>query len=147
MRTGSLNDRGFSLLEVVIVLAILMAGMGIGLPAYNQISAEKEERRFFQLLRNDIYFAQSEAYRSGSSVSLVFRPDLGRYDIVKDIYNPLSSRKMPVTVTLKPTSNLTEIVYWSTGSVMDSGTLRFGTSKGEITIVVHLGKGRVVFSG
>lgn len=134
-------------MEVVIVLAILMAGFGIGLPAYNAISVEKEEQRFFQLLRNDIYLAQSEAYRTRSSVSVIFRPELGRYDIVQNIYTPISSRKMPVSVTLKKTSNLTEIVYWSTGSVIGSGTLRFATSTGEKTIIVHLGKGRVVFSG
>lgn len=130
-----------------MVLAILMAGIGIGLPVYNQISVQKEEQQFFRLLRNDIYLAQSEAYRSRSSVSVIFRPELGRYDVVQNVYTPLFSRQLPKSVTLKKTSNLTEIVYWSTGSVIGSGTLRFATSTGEKTVVVHLGKGRVVFSG
>lgn len=129
------------------MLAILMAGIGFGLPAFNQISVQKEEQQFFQLLRNDIYLAQSEAYRLRSSVSVVFRPEQGRYDVVQNVYTPLFSRQLPKSVTLKKTSNLTEIVYWSTGSVIGSGTLRFATSTGEKTVVVHLGKGRVVFSG
>lgn len=124
-----------------------MAGLGIGLPAYNQIAVQKEEERFFQLLRNDIYFTQSEAYRTGISVSLIFRQELGRYDIVQNQYDPILSRILPKSVTLKKTSNLTKIGYWSNGSVIASGTLHFATSTGEKTIVVHLGKGRVVFSG
>lgn len=135
------------MLEVVLVLALLMAGLGIGLPAYNQIAVKKEEERFFQLLRNDIYFAQSEAYRSGYSVKIIFRDGFGRYDIVQNQFTPLDSRVIPESIVLEDTSNLTEIGYWSNGSVMASGTLRFSTSAEEKKIVVHLGKGRVVFSG
>lgn len=129
------------------MLAILLAGIGIGLPAYQHLSIKKEEQHFFELLRNDIYLAQSEAYRSRSSVSVVFRPEQGRYDVVQNVYTKLSSRQLPQSVTFKKTSNLTEIVYWSTGSVIASGTLRFATSTGDVTVIVHLGKGRVVFSG
>lgn len=124
-----------------------MAGLGIALPITNQIAVQKEEERFFQLLRNDIYFAQSEAYRTGISVSVIFRRELGRYNLVQNQYSPISSQEIPKSITLKKTSNLTEIGYWSNGSVIASGTLRFATSTGEKTIVVHLGKGRVVFSG
>lgn len=124
-----------------------MAGLGIGLPAYNQIAVKKEEERFFQLLRNDIYYAQSEAYRSGYSVTIIFRDGFDKYDIVQNQFAPITSRIIPSSVTLAKTSNLTEIGYWSNGSVMASGTLRFSTSTAEKTIVVHLGKGRVVFSG
>lgn len=130
----------------MLVLAILMAGIGIGLPAYQHLAIKKEEQHFFELLRNDIYLAQSEAYRSRSSVSVVFRPEVGRYDVVQNVYTKLFSRQLPQSVTLKKTSNLTEIVYWSTGSVIGSGTLRFATSTGEVMVIVHLGKGRVVFS-
>ncbi|WP_145990743.1 MULTISPECIES: type II secretion system protein [Planomicrobium] len=146
VQTGCVTNKGFSLLEVVIVLALLMATIGIGLPAYNQIAVQKEEERFFQLLKNDIYFAQTEAYRSGLSVSVMFR-EVGRYDLVQNQFSPISSREFPDSVILQKTSNLSSIGYWSNGSVIASGTLRFLTSTGERTIVVHLGKGRVVFSG
>lgn len=133
-------------MEVVLVLAILMAGLGIGLPAYNKFTVQREEDQFFQLLRNDIYYAQSEAYHRKTSVTMNFLPGTGHYDVVQNVYAPLVSRTLPGSVSLKGASNLNQIVFWSTGSVIGSGTLKFNTSKGEKTIIVHLGKGRVVFS-
>ncbi|MCM3611253.1 GspH/FimT family protein [Planococcus sp. MERTA32b] len=127
-------------------MALLMATIGIGLPAYNHIAVKKEEERFFQLLKNDIYFAQTEAYRTGVSVSVMFR-GAGRYDILQDQYNIISSRPFPKSIVWKSTGNLTAVSYLSNGSVVASGTLVFATSTGDKTIVVHLGKGRVVFSG
>lgn len=124
-----------------------MAGLGIGLPAYNLFAVHKEEAKFFQLLRNDIYFAQSEAYRSGKQVSVSFQPESAKYQVVQDLRRPLLSRSIPVSVALKKTSNLTMIIYWPDGAISASGTLRFATSTGEKSIIVHLGKGRVVFSG
>lgn len=139
-------NKGFTLLEVLIVLALLMAGLGIGLPVYNSISAQKEEKHFFELLRSDIYFAQSLAYGSDHAISVFFRPEFGRYEVGESLFSPLLIRKIPETVTFKKSSNLKEISYGARGSVFASGTLRFDTSSGEKTIVVHLGKGRVVFS-
>jgi len=78
-------------------MALLMATIGIGLPAYNQIAVQREEERFFQLLKNDIYFAQTEAYRSGLSVSGMFR-EVGRYDLVQKKFSPMSSREFPDSV-------------------------------------------------
>lgn len=123
-----------------------MAGLAIGLPAYNLSAVHKEEEKFFQLLRNDIYFAQSEAYRTGIQVSVIFQPQNAKYEVVQDLRRPMLSRPIPVSVVMKKT-NLTSITYWSNGTVLDSGTLRFATSTGEKKIIVHLGKGRVVFSG
>lgn len=133
-------------MEVILVLAILMAGIGIGLPAYNNFTTQKEEEQFFHLLRNDIYYAQSEAYLRDTSITVSFHPGSGRYDVENNVYDDLLSRPFPASVTLKKSSNLIQIVFRSSGSVSDSGTIRFNTSKGEKTITVFLGKGRVVFS-
>ncbi|WP_422123163.1 prepilin-type N-terminal cleavage/methylation domain-containing protein [Planococcus sp. X10-3] len=146
-KTWKLKNGGFTLMEVILVLAILMAGLGIGLPAYHNLTVQKEEERFFQLLRNDIYYAQSEAYRMKETVKLIFQSDLGVYNVTQNMFLPsLASREIPASVTLIRSSNLTEIAYWPSGSVVASGTLRFNTSSGEKRVIVHLGKGRVVFS-
>lgn len=138
-------NKGFTLLEVVIVLALLMAGLVFALPAYNAITVEKEEKRFFELLRNDIYFAQSLAYGSKNTVSVFFRANPSRYEVGEGLINPLIYRQTPKTVAIK-NSNLGMISYGTSGSVLASGTIQFETSTGLKTIVVHLGKGRVVFS-
>ncbi|TWT09138.1 competence protein ComG [Planomicrobium sp. CPCC 101079] len=131
-------------MEMLLVLAILMAVVAISVPAYWAYEERREEQRFFELLLHDIYFAQSESYRLERAAMVVFRESSHSYEIVTDILKPPTVRKLPESVQLKKTSNLTEIYYGANGSVTKSGTMRFDTSTGERALVVYLGKGRVV---
>lgn len=131
---------------MLLVLAVLMAVVGITLPAYQAFETAKEEQRFFDLLLHDIYYAQSECYSSPKTVGVMFRNNPLSYDVVINMYEKVATRKLPESVALKKTSNLNEIVFWSNCSIQTSGTLRFDTSTGERTVTVHLGKGRVVIS-
>lgn len=131
---------------MLLVLVVLMAIVAISIPGYQTFSTKKEEQRFFELLQQDIYFAQSQSYSLGKTAKVVFREAKGTYEIFTDLQSVVLSRKLPESVTLKKTSNLNEIYFNSNGSVVQSGTFRFVTSTGEKTLVVHLGRGRVVFS-
>lgn len=131
---------------MLLVLLVLATVVGIGIPGFRAMEIEKEEQRFFDLLLQDIYFAQSESYRSQTSTNIVFDADRKYYDVAKNLLNKISRREMPKTVSFKSSSNISHIYFSSNGSVQSSGTLRFQTSTGEKTIVVHLGKGRVVMS-
>jgi competence protein ComGD len=107
---------------------------------------DREEARFFEGLLHDIYFAQSETYRTQASAMVVFRETGGTYEVVQNFQALLPPRKLPATVRLKKTSNITGVYFTANGSVTTAGTLRFDTGGGERTLVVHLGKGRVVLS-
>lgn len=134
------------MLEMLLVLSVLMTVVAIAIPAYGNHEAKQEEQRFFGLLLHDIYFAQSESYRSDRAAMVVFRESSHSYEVVTDMLKPPIVRKLPASITLKKTSNLTEIYFGANGSVMKSGTMRFETSTGERTLVVYLGKGRVILS-
>lgn len=131
---------------MLLVLLVLMTVTGIAIPNYRAFEIEKDEQRYFELLRQDIYFAQSESYRSKTPVTVVFREASHSSEVIQNFRGALSSRIMPETVQLKKSSNLKEIHFTGNGSISGSGTLNFETSAGEKSIVVHLGKGRVVFS-
>nr|WP_281258864.1 competence type IV pilus minor pilin ComGD [Planomicrobium soli] len=146
MQKTGLNEGGFTLLEMLLVLAILMTVVAIAIPAYWKHEVRQEEQRFFRLLLHDIHYAQSESYRSQRAAMVVFRGTSQSYEVVTDIFQPAVTRKLPESVTIKRTSNLNEIYYGANGSVSRSGTLRFETSAGERVLVVYLGKGRVVLS-
>ncbi|MGL3066498.1 competence type IV pilus minor pilin ComGD [Planococcus sp. SE5179] len=141
-----LKEQGFTLLEMLLVLAVLMAIVAISIPGYQNRMVQKEEQRFFEVLQQDVYFAQSQSYASKQTAKIIFREPKGSYEIFTDLQSVAVSRKLPATVTLKKTSNLNEIYFNSNGSVVQSGTFRFATNSGEKTVVVHLGRGRVVFS-
>lgn len=131
---------------MLLVLTILMAVAAISIPGYQNLIVKKEEQRFFDVLQQDVYFAQSESYSLQKTSKLVFRETAGTYELFTNLRYGGLSRKLPDSVTLQKTSNLNEIYFNSNGSVVQSGTLRFLTSSGEKAMVVHLGKGRVVFS-
>ncbi|TWT08187.1 competence protein ComG [Planococcus sp. CPCC 101016] len=133
-------------MEMLLVLLMLMTIVAISITGYQAFLVKKEEQRFFETLHQDIYFAQSQSLSLKKTAKLVFRDTKGAYEIFTDLQSVVLSRKLPKSVTLKNTSNLTEINFNSNGSVVQSGTLRFATSSGEKTLVVHLGGGRVVFS-
>ena len=140
------ND-GFTLTEMLLVLFILTAVVGFTIPAYKVFYTEQEEKRFFDVLLQDIYFAQSESYKTKTSVLVVFHADATSYKIARNARDVILERQMPPSVSFKTSSNITNIYYNPEASIVNPGTLRFGTSEGEKTITVHLGKGRVVFSG
>lgn len=129
------------------MLSLVMTVSVLGIPSYHAIAAKKEEARFFDSLMRDIYFAQSESYRTKSPVMVVFREQEGKYEVIQSFKAILPARKLPTTVKLKANSNLKSISFSANGSVTNAGTLLFDTSTGEKSLIVHLGKGRLVFSG
>lgn len=131
---------------MLLVLMAVMVLAGITVPAYRIAAVDREEERFFDLLLHDIYFAQSESYRSKASAMVVFREASGTYEVIRNFEQLMPPRAMPETVQLKKTSNLNGVYFTANGSVTSAGTLRFGTSEGERALVVHLGKGRVILT-
>ncbi|WP_272947699.1 competence type IV pilus minor pilin ComGD [Planococcus donghaensis] len=142
----NLNEKGFTLLEMLLVLVVLVTISAISISGSRSFTVQKEEQRFFEVLQQDIYFAQSQSYSLKKAAKVVFRESKGTYEVFTDLQSVAVSRKLPQSIQLKKTSNLTGIYFNENGTVVQSGTLRFSTSSGEKTLVVHLGGGRVVFS-
>lgn len=131
---------------MLLVLAVLVTISAISISGYRSFTVQKEEQRFFEILHQDIYFAQSQSYALNMTAKVTFRESKGTYEVFTDLQSVAVSRKLPQSVQLKKTSNLNEIYFNDNGTVVQSGTFRFSTSSGEKTLVVHLGGGRVVFS-
>ncbi len=132
---------------MVLVLSLVMTVTAVAIPSYQAIAVKKEEARFFDGLMRDIYFAQSESYRTKTSVMVVFREQEGKYEVIQSFKAIVPARNLPSTVKLKANSTLKSVSFSANGSVTSAGTLLFSTSTGEKSLIVHLGKGRLVFSG
>lgn len=131
---------------MLLVLMAVMVLASIAIPTYRTAAAEREEARFFEKLVHDIYYAQSETYRTQASAMVVFREAGNSYEVVQNFQALLPPQALPASVRLKKTSNINGVYFSANGSVTAAGTLRFETSSGEATVTVHLGKGRVVLS-
>ncbi|RNF41061.1 GspH/FimT family protein [Planococcus salinus] len=125
---------------------ILMAVVAVTLPAYRVFDTGQEERRFFDILLQDIYFAQSESYRTKTSVVISFREGTQSYEIARNAHDIIRVRQMPSSVSFKRSSNITIVYFNPQASIVNPGTLKFNTSKGEKSMTIYLGKGRVLLS-
>lgn len=131
---------------MLIVLSLLMATVFI-IPIYTSAAEDQTEQHFFETLIADIYFMQSESYRSGEWVQLNFGSDGQSYTISRSYSTKLVTRYMPADIRMDKTSYLKNIRFSPTGSIEAAGTIRFLTPEAQRVLTVHLGKGRVVLSG
>ncbi|MBU9672772.1 competence protein ComG [Planococcus sp. CP5-4] len=131
-----------------MLLVLMTVGISASLVVASAAPLERkrEEDRFFALLEQDIHYVQSQSYSLETSVVLIFRDGKPGYEVMYGLNHPGYSRSMPKSVSLSAASNLREVYFTPSGSIRHPGTMRFSTSRGERTVTVHLGKGRVVVS-
>lgn len=60
--------RGFTLVEMIIVVAIIAIVMSYAVPAYNRFVAQNKVQSFAYALAADLQYARSEAIRRGGGV-------------------------------------------------------------------------------
>lgn len=72
-------ERGFSLLELVAVLAIAIVASSIALNAYSTYLRNTSAQRAAEVFASDLALARSSAIRSRRNISLVFEESALRY--------------------------------------------------------------------
>src|SRR5689334_8652619 len=62
--------RGFTLIELLVAIAVLVIGLGLGVPAFKQtIAAQRVKNASFDLF-SALNYARSEAVKRNTSISL-----------------------------------------------------------------------------
>lgn len=64
------KQSGFTLVETIVVVAIIAIVMSYAVPAYNRFVAQNKVQSFAYALAADLQYARSEAIRRGGSVSV-----------------------------------------------------------------------------
>ena len=66
------NNRGFTLLEVLIVIALLVIGTAIVIPSFREIGKRGQVKATTRQIKDEIALARSEAIRRNSPVVISF---------------------------------------------------------------------------
>lgn len=138
------NEQGFTLIEMLLVLFIVMSLTGIVAKISLKVAEAKEIERFFTQLQLDIQFIQMYSMQQQEHVSMKFESPTNRYTIRKDMNTIDFERPFPKNVEfLSGRSTFVTIMYKANGNVSKSGTLYFNTPQGEKKVIITLGVGRV----
>ncbi|MFP7477774.1 prepilin-type N-terminal cleavage/methylation domain-containing protein [Terribacillus saccharophilus] len=136
----ALKDKGFSLLELIIVLGLASLLVSIGTGVYNHLLVEAKAKQFKQQLEQDLLFLQQYTQFDRSA----------KLYLEKDEYEIFSSRLKKVLLVQEIPEGYTIDIYPQamsfgfnqTGTALAPGNITIRTPNGTDKLVFPLGKGR-----
>lgn len=137
-----LNEKGFTLIEMLSVLFIVMLFTGIALTFSFQYSEKKVIDQFMNQVQLDILTAQAKAIGEQQRIEIQFSED-HRYTMFNSFMEPYNERLFPEGVTFNKYSNLKVIRFSPSGEVNAFGTLKFNTEYGDKELIININKGRI----
>lgn len=134
------EEAGFTLVELLLVLAIISVILLIAVPPALSAYETKQKELFFDLLEADLLNSQSYSMQQGNILHLIFRED--HYFL----YNPQEEseriiRYYPNDLRANNFVN-TRISFNQKGSVIPVTTLILSSDVARVKLVFPLGKGR-----
>jgi general secretion pathway protein H len=105
-RAGNSAEAGFTLLELLVVLAIIAGAATLALPSFQRTAPRLETRAVAQTLAADLRRLRSEAVARGQETRLVVEHDAHRYVAVP---GP-GARQLPADLELTYVSSLSGAV-------------------------------------
>lgn len=137
------SERGYTLIEILIVLFIVMCLSAIVVRYSAKAAENRELEQFFTQIQLDIQYIQTYSMDQREYISIKFESSSNRYIIKKDIFTELFERPFPKGVEFLPSSSsINTIIYNFNGNVITPGTLSFKTPQGIKKVVITLGRGR-----
>lgn len=90
-RTGNLPRRGYTLIELLLVLTLLILVLGLSLPTFRRLSIRGEVRNAARQLRAELMRARLRAIETGQVLCFQYQPGTGQYRVVPAVAPPVIS--------------------------------------------------------
>lgn len=136
------NYKGYTLIEVVIVLHILSLFLLFGSISINSLWDTLERNVFINQLEADLYYVQTYAMNRHVSVYVQFYPYYDRYTATSiNSKNILLDRNLPASIDMMDGS-FTSYMITPDGNTNKFGTIKFKRKNEEIKLIFNIGRGR-----
>lgn len=137
-------EKGFTLIETLLVLSIVMVMTTSIIYVTSSKMEEVEEKRFFRQFHLDMQRLQSIAIGEYKYTYVNFVENGSKY-VAKSANVTLFEYKVPKHMRLSMDSYLKGIAFHPNGTVSQFGSFLFETKKGNKTVTVYIGRGRLSY--
>lgn len=141
----AITEKGFTLIEMMMVLFIITAATGIALVSFQSLHESRQTEHFLEQLKKDLYLAQEYAMSHNKKVHLTFSHADHLYTIKAQWRDsPILTNNYDNSIAVKNDYNMGLIVTFvkGSGNISKIGKLKIQTPQGVYLIVFHPGKGR-----
>ncbi|MEH7224577.1 competence type IV pilus minor pilin ComGD [Bacillus sp. JJ1566] len=137
------DENGFTLIEALLVLSIIMIISSISLLQLRPLHESKKMDQFLEQLQNDIFLSQQYAISHSEPTKLYFSPSESFYRLTRgNSYEVIFLRKVDPDIQIQLISLGANVVFTSNGNIQRSGEIRFRYKESTYIVMFLLGKGR-----
>jgi Tfp pilus assembly protein FimT len=129
-----MNERGFSLVDIMITCLLVGTIMSFGLSSWDSYSAHYHLQTACQALMSDLWRARVASLAGNLPVSIEVRGDRTAYSVVESGEAP-AWRELPPGVSFTEFPK-TKMTFYSRGSVVPAGTYTLSNSSESLQVVV-----------
>jgi competence protein ComGD len=137
-----MNDRGFTLPEMLIVLAVVSIMAAIGVAAVQPALEWTQKRMFISQLESDLYHVQSQAINRKETIVFQFSKEQNQYAAMAGSKTILT-RELPAPIRMTG-GNLSRFHITPDGTISHFGTVQFQLNGHEMELTIFLGRGRFI---
>lgn len=134
--------KGFTLLEMLIVLAVISVMLAIGMAGIKPATGWVQKQMFITQLESDLYLAHSYAINRKETIIFRFSKDQNQYEAASGS-NLIVKRELPANIKMTG-GNLTRFHITPDGTISHFGTVRFQANDSVVELTIYLGRGRFI---
>ncbi|EUJ31768.1 comG operon protein 4 [Listeria floridensis FSL S10-1187] len=140
MKNRRINRNGFTLIEMLIVLAIFMILISLSIKPAFQALQHIEKKQFLQVIKADIFLAQTRALVTNQPITLTFEEDRL---LIQEKGDQKTQDLYPKTLKLKQKEQFSFL--GKSGHINRFTTVFFKGQSRSYKLIFQIGKGRFRF--
>jgi len=137
------RDRGFTFIEMLLVLSAITVLMAISLPSLSKLARQKTETYIITQLRDDLLYAQQYAMTHKTTVAVTFSESRPEYRVTEiKTGKAIFIRPLPSPWKFQLSTLTMPLLFLENGNVNKAGALLLKRNGSTYKIIFLLGKGR-----
>ncbi|MET3684284.1 competence protein ComGD [Alkalibacillus flavidus] len=142
-RSHLFNDKGFTLIESLVILSIIIVLSTMSMSAVSSVQQQNLTDYVFETFEQDIFYLQQYSILNQTDPTLLFYPDDHRYIVYDNPFEPpIINRTFNEDVTFHTSPINHRLHFKPTGSIINPGSFHITINSQQYNVTFPFGKGR-----